>query len=151
MNAKVMKLWDALEAVGYVSGGYDHEKDMITICKPDPFAPDGYAVVGWMNDTSGEIHFPQVIDVTVDVPLLHESEPEEKTGDSYSVDDDSYMNDFPLRMACLAFDAGVLDEKGEICVEDFRKLRDVILDLVRSKVDDKEADMELKRMFKRGW
>ena len=144
MNAKVMKLWDALEAVGYVSGGYDHEKDMITICKPDPSAPDGYAVVGWMNDTSGEIHFPQVIDVTVDVPLLCEPEPEEKT-------DDSDQPDFLLRVVELAFDAGVLEEKDEIYVDDFSELREVIIDLTRAKVDDKEADMELKRMFRRGW
>lgn len=133
MNAKVMKLWDALESVGYVSGGFDHEKGMLTICKPDPFAPGGYAVVGWMNDTTGDLHFPTEVanSSPTDIPL----------------DKDWTETEELQRVVDIAFDAGYYDGTNKIYVEYFDALKDVIVDLVRRKADDKEARAELIRIF----
>lgn len=133
MHAKTMSLWKALESVGYVKGGVDPENGMPTICKPDPFAPGGYAVVGWMNDTTGDLHFPAEVanSSPTDIPL----------------DKDWTETEELQRAIEMAFDAGYYDGTNKIYVGDFLALRDVIVELVRRRADDTEVKAELTRIF----
>lgn len=133
MHAKTMSLWRALESVGYVKGGVDPENGMPTICKPDPFAPGGYAVVGWMNDTTGDLHFPAEVPNSspTDIPL----------------DKDWTETEELQRVIEIAFDAGYYDAKDFIYIDDFAKLKDVILDLVQRQAGYAEARVALMQRY----
>ncbi len=52
MNYELDNIFFALESAGYVSGGYDYDKEAIAICKRVDVtvedSDDGYKIVGWV-------------------------------------------------------------------------------------------------------